>query len=135
VTRAELDIIRERAEAALTYERTDGEEDQCCPLCDTEGYVEGQRYDAKETIAATVVAYGIGRGLALAEKWVEDGPRDMLSLLEEVARLAAERDNLLAWSQRFSDLVGVDGSTEAGRDEAFAKLYDSAKASGKLVRQ
>jgi hypothetical protein len=33
------------------------------------------------------------------------------------------------------DLVGVDGSTEAGRDDAFAKLYDAAKASGKLVKE
>jgi hypothetical protein len=60
---------------------------------------------------------------------------DTALLLDEVERLTAERDDLLAWSQRFSDLVGVDGSTEAGRDDAFAKLYDAAKASGKLVRE
>ena len=57
------------------------------------------------------------------------------ALLDEVERLRVERDDLLAWSQRFADLVGVDGSTEAGRDEAFAKLYDAAKASGKLVKE
>ena len=57
------------------------------------------------------------------------------ALLDEVERRRAERDDLLAWSQRFSDLVGVDGSTEAGRDDAFAKLYDAAKASGKLVKE
>jgi PAS domain-containing protein len=61
-------------------------------------------------------------------------PTDLRALLDEVERLTAERDDLLAWSQRFSDLVGVDGSTEAGRDDAFAKLYDAAKASGKLVK-
>jgi hypothetical protein len=60
---------------------------------------------------------------------------DLRALLAEVERLRAERDDLLAWSQRFSDLVGVDGSTEAGRDEAFAKLYDAAKTSGKLVKE
>jgi hypothetical protein len=60
---------------------------------------------------------------------------DLRALLDEVERLTAERDDLLAWAQRFSDLVGVDGSTEAGRDEAFAKLYDAAKAAGKLVRE
>jgi hypothetical protein len=57
------------------------------------------------------------------------------ALLDDVERLTALHDDLLAWSQRFSDLVGVDGSTEAGRDEAFAKLYDAAKASGKLVKE
>jgi hypothetical protein len=62
-------------------------------------------------------------------------PAMIRALLDEVERLTAERDDLLAWSQRFSDLVGVDGSTEAGRDEAFAKLYDAAKASGKLVKE
>jgi hypothetical protein len=60
---------------------------------------------------------------------------DLRALLDEVEGLRVERDDLLAWSQRFSGLVGVDGSTEAGLDEAFAKLYDAAKASGKLVRK
>jgi hypothetical protein len=60
---------------------------------------------------------------------------DLRALLDEVERIRAERDDLFAWSQRFSDLVGVDGSTKAGRDEAFAKLYDAAKASGKLVKE
>jgi hypothetical protein len=57
------------------------------------------------------------------------------ALLNEVERLSALRDDLLAWSQRFSDLVGEDGITEASRCDAFAKLYDAAKASGKLVRE
>jgi hypothetical protein len=56
-------------------------------------------------------------------------------LAEEVERLTTLRDDLLAWSQRFSDLVGEDGITEASRCDAFAKLYDAAKASGKLVKE
>jgi hypothetical protein len=67
--------------------------------------------------------------------FIQHAPTDLRALLDAVERLTAERDDLLAWSQRFSDLVGVDGSTEAGRDEAFAKLYDAAKASGKLVKE
>lgn len=62
-------------------------------------------------------------------------PADGRSLLDEVDQLTAERNDLLAWSQRFSDLVGEDGITEASRCDAFAKLYDAAKASGKLVRE
>ena len=60
---------------------------------------------------------------------------DLVRRLDEVERIRAERDDLFAWAQRFSDLVGVDGLTEAGRDEAFAKLYDAAKAEGKLVKE
>lgn len=60
---------------------------------------------------------------------------DLGALLDEVERLRAERDDLFAWAQRFSDLVGEDGITEASRCDAFAKLYDAAKASGKLVRE
>ena len=66
---------------------------------------------------------------------ITHAPTDLRALLDEVERLRVERDDLLAWSQRFSDLVGVDGSTEAGRDDAFAKLYDAVKASGKLVKE
>jgi ethanolamine ammonia-lyase small subunit len=63
-----------------------------CPLCDGDGEVEGQRYDAKETVAATVVAYGVGEGLRRAEEWVENAPADMRALLAEVERLTSERD-------------------------------------------
>ena len=149
MTKDQFDTIRARLAAALTYEPSvwneeegayvspseKADENSECPLCDGQGFVWSQRYDAKETIAATVVAYGIGDGLARAEEWVEQAPADMRALLDEVERLRTERDDLLAWSQRFSDLVGVDGSTEGGRDEAFAKLYDAAKAAGKLVKE
>lgn len=60
---------------------------------------------------------------------------DLRALLNEIERLSALRDDLFAWSQRFSDLVGEDGITESSRCDAFAKLYDAAKASGKLVRE
>lgn len=57
-----------------------------CPLCDGEGEVEGVRFDHK-TRAATVVAYGIGEGLGMAEEWVSCGPQDVLDLVAEVRRL------------------------------------------------
>jgi hypothetical protein len=60
---------------------------------------------------------------------------DLRALLNEIERLAALRDDLFAWAQRFSNLVGEDGITEASRCDAFAKLYDAAKAAGKLVRE
>lgn len=104
MTREQLDAIRARVEAALTYERSeyvpeegayvspateggDSAEMMTCPLCKGEGDVEGQRYDSKETYASTVVAYGIGKGLHLAEEWVENGPKDALALVAEVERL------------------------------------------------
>jgi hypothetical protein len=104
VTREQLDAIRARVEAALTYEQSeyvpeegayvspatedkDTVEWMTCPLCDGDGEVEGQRYDAKETVAATVVAYGVGEGLRRAEEWVENAPADMRTLLAEVERL------------------------------------------------
>jgi hypothetical protein len=103
MTPEQLLEIALRAEAALTYERSEYDpnegayvspavgtqtgEEMTCPLCDGEGYTEGQRYDSKETMAATVVAYGIGKGLALAEEWVENGPADVLALIAEVRQL------------------------------------------------
>lgn len=109
MTKEQLDAIRARVDAALTYEQskyvpeegayvspaTKGEDTvewMTCPLCDGDGEVEGQRYDAKETVAATVVAYGVGEGLRRAEEWVENAPADMRALLAEVERLTSERD-------------------------------------------
>jgi hypothetical protein len=104
MTLEELDIIEARAKAALSYEKSefvpeenayvspaesgsDTEEVVVCPLCDGDGEVESQRYDCKEVLASTVVAYGIGKGLYLAEDWVENGPQDTLALVAEVRRL------------------------------------------------
>ena len=104
MTKEELDAIRARAEAALTYEKSeyvpeegmyvspateggDTEEVMVCPLCDGDGEVEAQRYDCKEVLASTVVAYGIGKGLGLAEEWVEQGPKDVLALVQLVREL------------------------------------------------
>lgn len=105
-TAEELERIESRAKAALTYERSEydpaegaytspaespnTEEDLTCPLCDGDGYIEGQRYDSKETYASTVVAYGIGEGLGRAEEWVENGPADTLRLVEAVRVLRNE---------------------------------------------
>lgn len=100
----DLDAIEARARAAITYERSVLDEDEgvwvqpaaenedsegwfVCPLCNGDGELEGQRYDSKETVAATVVAYGIGKGLALAEEWVENAPADILALVAEVRQL------------------------------------------------
>lgn len=102
MTPAQLKRIEDRAKAALTYERSSWDEEaqayvspspeaveeaMTCPLCSGEGYTEGQRYDSKEEFASTVVAYGIGKGLGLAEEWVENGPADTLALVAEVRRL------------------------------------------------
>lgn len=106
LTPEEVDRIEQRAKAALTYEKSEydpaegvytspaespnTEEDLTCPLCDGDGYIEGQRYDSKETYASTVVAYGIGEGLGRAEEWVENGPADVLRLVEAVRVLRNE---------------------------------------------
>lgn len=104
MTLFELDKIEARAKAALTYEKSeyvpeegmyvspateggDTEEVMTCPLCNGEGDVEGQRYDSKEEYASTIVAYGIGKGLGLAEQWVEQGPKDVLALVQLVREL------------------------------------------------
>ena len=104
MTTDDLDAIEARARAALTYERSVLDEDEGvwvqpaaenedsagwfgCPLCDGEGQIEGQRYDDKGEHAATVVAYGIGKGLSLAEEWVENAPADILALVAEVRQL------------------------------------------------
>lgn len=89
MTDAELLAIEERAKAALTYEldTDDAPGDFTCPLCDGEGYVEGTVADVKEVVAASVVAYGIGKGLGLAEEWVEKAPADILALVAEVRQL------------------------------------------------
>jgi len=97
-----LETIAARARAALGYERSIlDEETDCwvkspldstsdswfeCPLCEGEGELEGCRFDHKD-LAGTVVAYGIGQGLGLAEDWVKFGPQDILDLVEEVRSL------------------------------------------------
>jgi hypothetical protein len=96
------------------------------------GWVDGPKGAVCPQFTATKVTHSLDANDA---EFIAHAPTDLRDLLDEVERLRAERDDLLAWSQRFSDLVGVDGSTEAGRDDAFAKLYDAAKASGKLVKE
>ena len=80
--------IHARALAAKAHE-FEGEDEETfdCPLCG-EGVIDGRNYDAKDE-AATVCAYGIGEGLKLAEEWVENGPDDMIELIDEVIRLQA----------------------------------------------
>ena len=92
VTPAQLSAIRERATAALNYKPSPSDEDADCPLCKDYGSVDARRYSAKGTTSDTVFAYGIGKGLALAEAWIEQGPQDVLALHAEVERLTAERD-------------------------------------------
>lgn len=99
----ELDDMSARARAAMDYHRSvyepvsssytpSGPEiiEKCecfqCPLCNGEGEIDGVRYDHKD-VAGTVVAYGIGQGLGLAEDWVKFGPQDILDLIEEVRSL------------------------------------------------
>jgi hypothetical protein len=132
VTPSQLSAIRERLDAADTDIRPDIDH-----IEEEFGFISGVR------IVTRALPYdsGIGTEQDKDDKahafcdLMSHAKTDLRALLDEVERLRVERDDLLAWSQRFSDLVGVDGSTEAGRDDAFAKLYDAAKASGKLVKQ
>ena len=88
MTPERLAEIHARACAAKAHELTREDEGSYdCPLCGN-GYIDGKRYDAKDE-AATVCAYGIGKGLKLAEEWVENGPDDMIELIDEVIRLQA----------------------------------------------
>ena len=86
MTPEDLDAIEARANAAKEHEfESEGDGTFECPLCG-EGILDGRLYDSK-TEAATVVAYGIGKGLQLATDWVEHGPEDVLALVAEVRML------------------------------------------------
>jgi hypothetical protein len=128
MTPDQLSAIRARLDAA-TPGPWDAGTATCCPDM---GWVDGPKGAVCPQFTATKVTHSLDANDA---DLIANAPTDLRALLGEVERLRVERDDLIAWSQRFSDLVGVDGSTEAGRDEAFAKLYDAAKASGKLVRE
>lgn len=141
MTKEQLDAIRARVDAALTYEQskyvpeegayvspaTKGEDTvewMTCPLCDGDGEVEGQRYDAKETVAATVVAYGVGEGLRRAEEWVENAPADMRALLAEVERLTADPLPAAAWVREVERAAFQRGA-EAMREALIDRVRDS----------
>jgi hypothetical protein len=128
MTPDQLSAIRARLDAATPGPWEAGTA-SCCPDL---GWVEGPKGAVCPQFTATKVTHSLDANDA---ELIANAPTDLRALLAEVEGLRVERDDLLAWSQRFSDLVGVDGSTEAGLDEAFAKLYDAAKASGKLVRK
>lgn len=128
MTPDQLSAIRERLDAATPGPWEAGTA-ACCPDM---GWVDGPKGAVCPQFTATKVTHSLDANDA---ELIANAPTDLRALLDEVERIRAERDDLFAWSQRFSDLVGVDGSIEAGRDEAFAKLYDAAKASGKLVRE
>ena len=82
----DLDAIEARAMAAKEHDfKSEGDGTFECPLCG-EGILDGRLYYSK-TEAATVVAYGIGKGLQLAKDWVEHGPEDVLALVAEVTVL------------------------------------------------
>ena len=132
MTTDQLSAIRARLDAALTYEPSawneeegayvspseKADENSDCPLCDGQGFVWSQRYDAKETIAATVVAYGIGEGLARAEEWVEQAPADLRALLDEVERLTKREDELV---KAGLDLMVANKDLTSERDAAFKR--------------
>ena len=67
LTREEEQAVRAAWASVGSWEQTTEAEEQWCPTCDGEGYVEGVRYDATAVCPATVVGYGIGDGLAAAE--------------------------------------------------------------------
>ena len=103
MTTEELAAIEARATAALPYRRSvlregadswgdatpgeQSEDSEECPLCGGDGDVQRQRYDDATDRASTIVAYGIGDGLPLAEAWVEHGAADALALVAEVRQL------------------------------------------------
>ena len=141
MTDIELREIEARAKAALTYERSeyvaeegmyvspvidgrDTEENMTCPLCNGDGEVEGQRYDAKEECASTVVAYGIGKGLGLAEDWVEQGPRDALALVSEVRRLTS----ISAEDSQTLYTAGYEDAEKQGMDRMQQSIIDLLQA-------
>lgn len=103
-----LEEMESRARAAFSFERSmwndhwsgyvpagDSEvqeESFVCPLCEGDGEIDGIRYDHKH-LASTVMAYGIGTGLGLAEAWVKLGPQDVLDLVKEVRFLRRQLIN------------------------------------------
>ena len=128
MTPDQLSAIRARLDAATPGPWEAGTA-ACCPDM---GWVDGPKSAVCPQFTATKVTHSLDANDA---ELIAHAPTDLGALLDEVERLRAERDDLLAWSQRFSDLVGEDGITEASRCDAFAKLYDAAKASGKLVKE
>ena len=142
MTREQLNAIRARVEAALTYEQseyvpeeaayvspaTKGEDTvewMTCPLCDGDGEVEGQRYDAKETVAATVVAYGVGEGLRRAEEWVENAPADMRALLAEVEGMRESCTGLVKQNERqYDEVLRLTTERDAAMDRMQQAIID-----------
>lgn len=65
------------------YEAGEGPAEEFeCPLCHGEGKVDGNRYDAREVIPATLVGYGIGDGLRIAERWAEHSVQAVADFLD-----------------------------------------------------
>lgn len=109
----ELAEIESRAKAAQSYTRSvlDGDDEYwqpaesgetcvqsfTCPLCSGEGEVDGQRFDSDDSKASTLVAYGIGDGLKLAEDFVDHAAEDVLALVAEVKRLQTLLRTTLCW--------------------------------------
>lgn len=98
VTEADIREAWKRVEAWEETERAeDGQFD--CPLCNTDGYLDGVRYDATAVHPATLVGYGIGKGLADAETLAAavpvllealDKARGGLQAVEELTRTLYE---------------------------------------------
>lgn len=94
MTPADLSAIESRAKAAVEYELTDEDSEECaCPLCDANGYLNRAVYDPKKE-ASTVIAYGIGEDYTRAKEWVMQAPRDILALVAEVRRLNSRIEQL-----------------------------------------
>jgi hypothetical protein len=121
MTHEQLTAIRERATAALNYKPSPSDEDADCPLCKDYGSVDARRYSAKGTTSDTVFAYGIGKGLALAEAWIEQGPQDVLALHAEVERLTAE----LQRRDRFIGNYALGRSLDAAFKRGAEKMREA----------
>lgn len=94
MTPADLAAIEARAKAAVEYELTEEDSEECaCPLCDANGYLNRAVYDPKKE-ASTVIAYGIGEDYKRAQEWVVRGPMDVLTLVAEIRRLNSRIEQL-----------------------------------------
>lgn len=82
----DLKAIESRARAAVPYEKSETAPREC-PLCGGD-MDEATVYDAKPNgVASTIVAYGIGKDLKLAEEYVETGPADTVTLVAKALKL------------------------------------------------
>ena len=123
-TQEEEQEVRAAWASVGSWEQTTEAEEQQCPTCDGEGYVEGVRYDATSVCPATVVGYGIGDGLAAAELLATSTGGLLATLDAERAKSAELHAEVELWREATKGLKWMQQRDRVmrERDELLAAL-------------